>query len=193
MEKFTKLSKKKKIKIVDDIVYDGNYLKILKEDDWEFVVENDCVVCLIYFKDEGYVLMRTEPVPPWQHKHKNDNQKLTGNYLTPMSGTIEKDESISNCLRRELYEEMGIVLNNFYQFEIEPPIFVSKGNSQQFHLCLLELNYNDYKLVSAPGDGSKFEKISKNVKISLGDLDNIKINDMVSLYLINKLKKNYNL
>ena len=36
-------------------------------------------------------------------------------------------------------------------------------------------------------------KLSKTLKISIADIDEIKVNDMVSQYLITKLKKDYNL
>lgn len=195
MEKFTKVKKAQAQQIQkdqDSVVYDG-YFKVIKQDEYEFTEESDCVVCLIYVKDEGYLLMRSEPVPAWSYKHKNDVQKLSGQFLTVVSGTIEEGETPQACLRRELYEEAGLVLNEFYQFEIEGPFFRSKATSARFYTCLLELNYNEYKMVAAPGDGSKSEKLSKTIKISLGDIDKIKCNDMISQYLITKLKKEYNL
>ena len=115
MDKFTKVKKAQELQVQKDdeaLVYDG-YIKVRKEDDYEYVVESDCVVCLIYVKDEGYVLMRSEPVPPWSHKYKNKVQKLSGNFLTLVSGTIEEGETPQACLRRELYEEAGLVLNQF--------------------------------------------------------------------------------
>lgn len=195
MEKFTKVKKSQEAQVQkdkDSVVYDG-YLKVISEDGWEYVVEKDCVVCLIYMKDEGCVLMRSEPVPPWSFKYKNNVQKLSGKFLTVVSGTIEEGETPQQTLRRELYEEAGIVLNEFYQFDIEEPVFMSKGNSARYYPCLLPLEYNQYKLVTAPGDGSKTEKLSKTVKVSTADLDQIKINDLISRYLISKLKTDYNI
>jgi len=194
MEKFTKVKKtqiQQAQQAQDNIVYDG-FIKVIKEDDWEFVEDSDSIVCLIYVKDEGFLLMRSEPVPPWQYKNKNNVQKLSGHYLTLVSGSIEDGETPQKCLRRELYEEAGIVLNEFYNFDIEGPFFMTKGGTCQYYTCLLELNYNDYKMVTAPGDGTKDENISKTIKISLGDIDEIRMNDMISQYLVTKLKKDYN-
>lgn len=195
MDKFTKVKKaqeKQVQKDIDSVVYDG-YLKVIKEGDWEFTIDKDCVVCLIYVKDEGYILMRSEPVPPWQYKHKNDINKLSGRFLTVISGSIEKGETPQACLRRELYEEAGIVLSEFYQFKIEGPFYHSKSTVSQYYTCILELNYNEYKMVTAPGDGSTKEKLSKTLKISVADIDNIRLNDMISQYLITKLKNEYNI
>lgn len=196
MEKFTKVKKtqEKLQKQEEDIKYKGDFISVITNDDgWEFTDENDCVVCLIFVKDEGYVLMRREPVPPWSYKYRNNVQKLSGYFLTLVSGTIEDGETPQATLRRELYEEAGIVLNEFKQLDIEGPYFQTKGTAAQYYTCLLELNYNDYKLVTAPGDGSKTEKLSRTMKISVADLDEIRTNDMISQYLIQKLKFEYNI
>lgn len=195
MDKFTKMKKTQDTQIQkdkDSIVYDG-YIKVINEDGYEFVVENDCVVCLIYIKDEGYMIMRSEPVPPWTYKYKNNTQRLSGQFLTLVSGTIEDGETPQSCLLRELYEEAGFVLNEFKELEIEGPFFHSKGTSTQFYTCLLELEYGDYKLVTAPGDGTKEEKLSKTIKISVDKIDEIKSNDMITKFLFEKMKNTYNL
>ena len=197
MEKFTKVVKKEDKKQKQDensVVFQNEYMTVKNTDDYTYVIESDRVVCLPYIKDEGYVYLRAETIPPWMEKYKNTTRlQKTTQFLTVMSGTIENGEDPKSTLRRELYEEIGISLNQFYNIELEGPYFESKGNTSQFYICLMELSLNDYKIVAAPGDGTKYEKVAKNLKVSIADLDEIRINDMATRLLIEKLKRDYNL
>jgi len=194
MEKFTTSIKKTTAKIKnDEIVYENDFMKVINYKDWTFVEESDRIVVLPYVKDEGFVFLRAEVIPTWNYKYKNTDLGKSSHFLTVISGTIENNETPEKTLRRELYEEAGIVLNQFYNFDITGPFFESKGNLSQFYICLMELNYSDYKLVAPTGDGSIDEKKSKTLRVSIADLDEIRINDMASKLLINMLKKDYNL
>lgn len=196
MDKFTKIKKDDTIQVQKDknaLVYAGKYINIIKEGDFDIVSEKDSVACIIYFQDEGFILMRREPVTTWQYKFKNDVKKISGLFLTPIAGTIDNNESPQECLRRELYEETGIILGQFYKFDIQGPFFASKSTTKQFYTSIVTLNFNDYRIVNAPTDGSIIEKISKNVKVSLGDIDEIKINDLAGQLLINQLKSEFNI
>jgi hypothetical protein len=84
-------------------------------------------------------------------------------------------------------------MTQFYNFNIEGPFFESKGSTAQFYICLMEMSYTDYKLVSPPGDGSKHEELAQTLRVSIADLDEIRINDMATKMLIDKLKHEYNL
>ena len=193
--KFTKLDKQPNKKDVSEssIVYDG-HIKVIQYKDYEFVSEPHMVIILPYLRDEGYVLLRHESVPTYQYHYKDvDDYKNITHFLTCISGTVEKGETLQNAVRRELYEETGIVLSSMYQVDINKSLFVSKGNSSQYHICLLELRYNDFRLTKAPGDGTESEKKSRTVKISLGDLDNLRTHDLITDYIVTKFKLEYKL
>ena len=198
MKKFSKLDtepiKKETETDNDNVLFNGDVIKVISYKGWEFVSEPHNVVILPYLRDEGYVLLRHEFVPTYQYFYKDfDNYQNITNFLTCVSGTVEKGETLQNAIRRELYEETGIVLSSMFDIELGKNLFVSKGNVSQYHTCILEIRYNDFRLVPPKGDGSEAENKSQTIKISLGDLDNIKTHDLITEYLITKFKLQYNI
>jgi len=185
MEKFTKYSKNLPIEEESEIIFKDRF-DVIKYRDWSIIDESDMITVIPYFKDEGFVLLRSEWIPTYQLKYK-DVYKGVENFITVISGTIEEGESPEQALRRELYEEAGIVLSNVKELDIGRPLHVSKGNLNVYYPCLLELNYNDYKQTKAPGDGSKSETKSQTIKVSIADLDQIQPFDLISAHLIEKL------
>jgi 8-oxo-dGTP pyrophosphatase MutT (NUDIX family) len=177
-----------------DVKFKGDYLKVVGYKNFEFVSEAHMVVVLPYLRDEGFILLRHEYVPTYQYFYKDsiDYKQIT-NFLTVLTGTVEQGETLENCVRRELYEETGIVLSNMYQIEMDKHLFLSKGNVSQYHTCLLEIRYNDYKVVQPKHDGSSEEELSKTIQISLGDLNEIKTHDLITEYMITKFKLEYNM
>jgi len=81
-----------------------------------------------------------------------------------------------------------VVLNNLYSFEVEGPFFVQKYSTGQVYVCLLELPVNTYRQIKPPTDGSENEKLSKCIRVSVGDIGQIVNNDIISKYLVTKLK-----
>ena len=177
-----------------NIKFKGEYLKVVAYKDYEFVSEPHMVVILPYLRDESMIILRHEYIPTYQYFYKDsqDYNSIT-NFLTIVTGTVEQGETLENCVRRELYEETGIVLSNMFQVELDKHLFLSKGNVAQYHTCLLELRYNDYKVTQPKSDGSESENKSKAIQISLGDLDEIKTHDLITEYMITKFKLEYKL
>lgn len=193
MRKFSKLSKddKKENKNEPKLKYDG-YLKVIEYKDYEFVEENDMVVILPYLRDESNIILRHEHIPTYQYYYRNSNDyKNITNFLTIMSGTVEKGETLKNAVRRELYEESGIVLSSMFDINIEKSLFINKGNCGKYHICILDIRYNDFKVTRPPGDGSVSEKLSRSIKIGLGDIDSIKTHDLITDYMLTKFKLDY--
>lgn len=188
MEKFTQI-KDTPITPEDETLYKGKYLDVISYKDTEILQLKDKVAILPYFRDEATFLMRLEYTPAYQYKNRDkSNLKRITNYLTVITGAIEDGETPEQTIRRELYEEGGIVLNNLYPFEVEGPFFTDKYNTSQMWLCLLELPVNSYRQIKPPTDGSVSEKLSKCIKVSVGDVAQIVNNDLITRHMITMLK-----
>jgi len=189
MEKFTRM-KDEPIVPEEEELFKGKHLDIISYKDTEILQVKDKVAILPYFRDEATFLMRLEYQPSYQYKNRNNsNLKKVTNYLTVITGTMEEGETPEQTIRRELYEEGGIVLNNMYSFDVEGPYFVQKWSTGQMWICLLELPVNSYRQVKPPTDGSKNEKLSKSIRVSIGDIGQIVNNDLITKCLVDQLKK----
>jgi len=188
MEKFTQIEDKPLVPD-EEILYKGKHLDMINYKDTEILTIKDKVAILPYFSDEATFLMRLEYITAYQYKNRNiSNLRKVTNYLTVITGTMEEGETPEKTIRRELYEEGGIVLNNMYPFEVEGPFFLQKYSTGQIWTCLMELPVNSYRQIKPPTDGSQKEKLSKCIRVSVGDINQIVNNDLVSKYLISKLK-----
>lgn len=186
MEKFTQIKDTPLIP-EDEILFNGKRLDIIKYKDTEILQTKDKVAILPYFRDEATFLMRLEYTTAYMYKNRGTKLRNITNYLTIITGGIENNETPEQTIRRELYEEGGIVLNNMFQFDIQGPFFVDKFSTSQIWICLLELPVNTYRQVKPPTDGSKHEELSKCIRISIGDINQIVNNDILSKYLVDKL------
>jgi 8-oxo-dGTP pyrophosphatase MutT (NUDIX family) len=188
MEKFSKVQEKP-ITPEEESLFKGKHLDIINYKDTEILEIKDKVAILPYFRDQATFLMRLDYIPAYQYKNRENSKlrKIT-NYLTVITGTMEEKETPKQTIVRELYEEAGIVLNSLYDFDIEGPFFVQKYSTGQMWVCLLELPVNSYRQIKPKTDGSLKEKLSKNLVVSLADIDNIVNNDLISKYLVTKLK-----
>lgn len=195
MEKFSKIKDtiKGAVKEEPTELLKTDNITVINYMDWDIVKGEDFVCVLPYLKDEGYLLMRNEFLPSYKIGLDGGVNRKDSNFLTVCTETLKKDETPINAVRRGLYEEVGLVLNQYYEIDATPSIFISKGSTIRGYFYILELNFNDYQLIQPPTDCTLSEKKSKNLKVSLGDIDDIRINDIFTMYLFTKLKYDYKL
>jgi len=171
----------------DNSVYSSNGVNVAEFDGWTFIDESDMVVCLIYLIEENKFLLRMEYIPPFKFKDSDDY------FLTSVGGTIEGGETPERALLREIEEEAGIVIRPDFNIEFLKPLFVCKSSSAKYHPSIVTLTERDYHEVVAKGDGSKYEKMSKTVKIDTSYLNSINPSDIITQYLVDKFKEYINI
>lgn len=180
MQKFSKIQNEPQIAPKNAAtLWQGSHLKVLALDEWEVVAEKDMVVALPYFVERNEVMVRAEQVPPYQYR-----EPAHQHFLTLMSGSVEDGESPEQALRRELREEMGIVLTDRFKPEMLGQFMVSKGNTARYHIYILPLMQQHYQQVPATTDGSRSEKKSSNVMVSTRKLKNLSPVDLVTAYVV---------
>jgi len=191
MDKFTKLKRVDKKNINVEIPkYNGKDINIIEYKEWDIINGKDKVAILPYLKDDGYILLRYENIPTYHYKYKDEQEyKNVFNFLSIIKGDIEQGENPTQSIRRVLVNDCGIILSNNYPITIDKKLFKDEKNTGQYYISLLELNYNDFK----QGQLNKSIKDQNVVKISLGDIDDIKIFDLITDYLLLQLKFDYNI
>jgi len=184
MEKFSKIEK---TKIKPDVIDLKPKSNIMDYKDSSFFIDNDQIVILPYLKDEGYILLTYESIPTYQYKYKDVGEyKNTTNFLTVIKGDII-DETPLQSVRRNIIQKTGVILNSNYLITIDKTLFRDPKTTGQYYISLLEINYNDFK------QGSLVKSLDNNrvVKVSLGDINDIKTFDLITDYMLLKLKYDY--
>ena len=93
-----------------------------------------------------------------------------------------------------LEEEAGIVLREDFQIEEEyKPLYFSKGHTNKYHPFILPLNERDYHEVIPKGDGSEEERISKSVKVDIKFINSVNSSDLITDYMLMKLREYLNM
>ena len=188
MEKFSKLKTKDEFaEGNEEVLYKDNHFQVVKFEDWSILKERDAVVCIPFLIETNQVVLRYEYVPTFKY---TDGQEY---HLTLVCGGIEAGETPDSALLRELEEEAGIVLREDYQLEALRPLFINKASANKYYPYLLPLSERDYHEVVAKGDGSKEEEMSKAVKVDVKYLSSLSPSDLITDYMILKLKEYLNL
>lgn len=189
MEKFSKIRPKNEFNEPDeDIVYQDEKLKVVKFENWSVIKEKDCIVCIPYLIESNQMILRYEYIPTFKYV---DGQEY---HATLVCGGIETGETPKMALLRELEEEAGIVLREDFTIEEElKPLFISKGHTNKYYPFILPLNERDYHEVIAKGDGSEEESKSKSVKVDIKYINSVNSSDLITDYMLMKLKEYLNL
>ena len=188
MEKFTKLRPKSEFtEDKEDILFSNKYMKVINYEDWTVIKESDFVVCIPYLIDSNQMILRHEYIPTFKMV---DGQEF---HITVLSGGIEKGETPERAILRELEEEAGIVVDPDFKVEFMKPLFISKGNASKYYPCIIQLTERQYHEVIAKGDGSEAEKKSQSVKVDVKYLNSVNASDVITEYMILKLKEYLNM
>lgn len=189
MEKFSTLKPKNEFaEPDDDIQYEDGKLKIVKYEDWSIIKERDCIVCIPYLIESNQMILRYEYIPTFKYV---DGQEF---HATVVCGGIETGETPQMALLRELEEEAGIVVSPDYKIEEElKPLFMTKGHTNKYYPFILPLNERDYHEVIARGDGSETEKKSKSVKVDIKFINSVNSSDLITDYMLMKLREYLNM
>ncbi len=171
----------------DNVVYSSGGVDVVEYDGWHFINDKDMVVCLIYLIEENKFLLRMEYIPPFKFKDSDDY------FLTAIGGSIELGESSETATLREIEEEAGIVIRPDFRIEFMKPLFVSKSNSAKYYPSIITLTERDYHEIKPTGDGSKYEKMSKTVKIDMQYINSVNPSDLITQYLLDKFKEYVNI
>lgn len=190
MQKFTRMDKKERKKTEPETKYQGKDINIIEYKDWDIITGKDKIAVLPYLKDEGYILLRYENIPTYHYKYKEqEGYKNVFNFLSIIKGDIEKNETPTQSIRRILLEECGLVLNQNYPITVDKKLFKDEKNTGQYNISLIELNYNDFR----QGPLKKSQEEERVIKLSIGEIDDIKTFDLITDYLLLKLRYDYNI
>lgn len=195
MDKFSSLKMKEDKVQKDTFKYKNDDFEVIDYDESDIILSKDEMVILPYLKDDGFILMKYEKIPAFSYKYKDiSSYKSTANYfLGCIKGFINEGDTDTQNVRTILYEQTGLVLSTNVSIEVDKVLFKTDKNVGQYKFCILHLSYNDYKQTSLKthNEQSDPDKI-RVIKVSLGDLDEIRSYDLVTDYMLLKLKQEIN-
>lgn len=171
----------------DEIIFSKGDMDVVEYEDWTMVKTPDYIICVPILIETNQIILRYEYIPTFKYV---DDQEY---HATLVAGRIESGESALNALFRELEEEAGIVVREGYEPEELKPLFTSKGLTSRAYPYILPLNQRDFEEVVAKGDGSKAESMSKAVKVDIKHIDAVNCSDLVTEYMLMKVKEYMNL
>lgn len=191
MDKFSTLKTKEEKTQKDSFKYKNDDFEVVDYDESDIILSKDEMIILPYLKDDGFILMKYEKVPAFSYKYKDiSSYKSNANYfLGCIKGFINESDTDTQNVRTILYEQTGLVLSTNVGIEIDKILFKTDKNVGQYKFCILYLSYSDYKQTSLKTGNDNDKRV---VKVSLGDLDEIRSYDLVTDYMLLKLRQEIN-
>jgi len=189
MEKFSRMKPKNEFEdeSKEKVLYSDDAIKVIEYDNWSIIKEKDLVVCIPYLIEKNEFILRYEYIPTY---FLTDGQEY---HATVVGGQVETGEAIETAMLRELEEEAGIVLREDFKLEDMKPLFMNKGTANKYYPYIISLTERDYHEVMAKGDGSKEEKMSKSVKVDVKYINSLNPSDLITDYMLMKMKEYLNL
>lgn len=164
-------------------LFESEYLKVVDIWGYKAIQENDMIICLPYLVEKNIILLKYEEIKSYEFI-----EQMYDKWIVTMSKIINTDEEPVNALKTGLMEEFGIELKDNITPEIQQPLFITKGNTARFYICILPLMEHNYEQLQPSSENKEMSKI---ISLSLKDINNILIYDMVTKCSIDLFKKEY--
>jgi hypothetical protein len=169
------------------VTFDAGHLQVLDIAGYTAIQESDMIVCIPYLIENNNILLRYENIPTYQIVRPEIDK-----YLTVMSTVMDKNETPLDTLKRGLLTEYGLKLTDNCKPEILTPIFINKGNTARYHICILPLMSYDFEQVQ-PSEVQALQMKSNNIILHITELKNVIIYDLITRYTIDLFKQHYSL
>lgn len=194
MDKFSKVQSEKTPEKENTSKYQNDNFSVLTYNDNDIITSKDTMVILPYLQDDGFILMNYQKSPAFSYRYKdNSTYKNEQFFISCIKGDINEKENDVQNVRRIIHSQTGLVLSVNASIEVDKIVFKNDSNSGQYHFCLLSLSYNDYKQTTLQKSLTTDDSSQKIIKVSLGDLDEIKCYDLATEYMILKFKYDINI
>jgi len=148
-----------KLNLIDELVWNPHAIltrKLIKVD--RDVVENDITIKQII----PYVVITDEKFNILTYTRKGSEKRLIGKKSIGFGGHWKAEESFTDCLKRELNEEIGLGLYNQYGVTVEDIIYSEATPVDSVHMgILIVLDFDSEELF----DGKYAEDEVKDVKL----------------------------